>query len=105
MKHIIMWISWPCSLCLHYPPHVGDMISRSSGFSESGLVDRKLPLNCVLHSFVNYFEQYFLVCDIRAIVLQFSQSLASPFLNSGMKTDLFQSSGHSPVFHILLNSL
>ena len=32
-----------------------------------------------------------------------SQLLASPFLNIGIKVDPFQSSGHFPVFHMLLH--
>ena len=39
-------------------------------------------------------------CEMSAIVWQFEHSLALPFLGIGMKTDLFQSSGHCWVFQI-----
>ena len=41
-----------------------------------------------------------LACEISATVQQFAHSLALPFFGIGMKTDLFQSCGHSWVFHI-----
>ena len=41
-----------------------------------------------------------LVCEISAIVQQFEPSLAFPFFEIGMKTDLFQSCGHCWVLQI-----
>ena len=41
-----------------------------------------------------------LVCEMSAIVWYFENSLALPFLGTGMKTDLFQSCGHCWVFQI-----
>ena len=41
-----------------------------------------------------------LVCEMRAIVQQFEHSLALPFFEIGMKTDLFLSCGHCRVFQI-----
>ena len=41
-----------------------------------------------------------LAYEMSAIVLQFAHSLALPFFESGMKTDLFQSCGHCSVFQI-----
>ena len=35
-----------------------------------------------------------LPCEMTALVGQFEHSLALPFFGIGMKTDLFQSSGH-----------
>ena len=42
----------------------------------------------------------FLVCEMSAIVQQFEHSLGLPFFGIGMKTDFFQSCGHSWVFKI-----
>ena len=41
-----------------------------------------------------------LVCEMSAIVQLFEHSLALPFFEIGMKTDLFQSCGHCWVFQI-----
>ena len=41
-----------------------------------------------------------LACEMSAIVRYFEHSLALPFFGIGMKTDLFQSSGHHWVFQI-----
>ena len=41
-----------------------------------------------------------LACEMSTIVQQFENSLASPFIGIGMKTDLFQSCGHCWVFQI-----
>ena len=41
-----------------------------------------------------------LVCEMSAIVQYFEYSLALPFFEVGMKTDLFQSCGHCWVFQI-----
>ena len=41
-----------------------------------------------------------LACDMSTIVHKFEHSLALPFFGIGMKTDLFQSSGHCWVFQI-----
>ena len=41
-----------------------------------------------------------LACEMSAIVWQFEHSLALPFFEIGMKTDLFQSCGHCWVFQI-----
>ena len=41
-----------------------------------------------------------LVCEMSAIVWYFEHSLALPFFEIGMKTDLFQSCGHCWVFQI-----
>ena len=41
-----------------------------------------------------------LACDVSAVVWWFEHSLVLPFLGIGMKTDLFQSSGHCWVFQI-----
>ena len=41
-----------------------------------------------------------LACEMSSIVWSFEHSLALPFFEIGMKTDLFQSCGHSWVFHI-----
>ena len=41
-----------------------------------------------------------LACEMSAIVWWFEHSLALPFFEIGMKTDLFQSCGHCCVFHI-----
>ena len=41
-----------------------------------------------------------LACEMSAIVWKFEHSLALPFFEIGMKTDLFQSCGHCRVFQI-----
>ena len=41
-----------------------------------------------------------LVCEMSAIVQSFEHSLALPFFETGMKTDIFQSCGHCWLFQI-----
>src|SRR4030088_74085 len=49
--------------------------------------------------FCMIFSSTLLVWDIRAIVLLFAHSLASPFFGIGMYMDFFKSLGHLPVAH------
>src|ERR1700733_11797106 len=46
-------------LSLHNPSYVGNMVTCSSCLPKTRLVDRELPFNCILHSFVYYLEEYF----------------------------------------------
>ena len=88
------------SCLLDYPTDVGYLISGSSAFSKSGLniwkftvhVQLKPDLDNFDHSFASMWDE----CNC-AVVWEF---FGIAFFGMGMKTDLFQSSGHCWAFHI-----
>ena len=77
------------------PVNVGNLISGSSAFSKSSLNIWKFTVHILLKPGLENFEHYLLACEMSAIVCYFEHSLALPFFGIGMKTDLFQSCGHS----------
>ena len=75
------------------PADVGNLISGSSAFSKTSLNIRKFMVNVLLKPGLENFEIILLTCEMNAIVRSFDHSLALPFLEISMKTDLFQSCG------------
>ena len=78
------------------PTDVGNFISDSYAFSKSSLS----TIHVLLKPGLENFEHYFSRCEMSAGVWQFEQSLALPFLGTGMKTNLFYSCGPCWVFQI-----
>ena len=76
------------------PADVGNLISGSSPFSKTSLNIWKFTVHVLLKPGLDNFEHYLLVCEMSAIVWYLEHSVALPFFGTGMKTDLFQSSGH-----------
>ena len=72
------------------PENVGNLISGSSAFSKTSLNIRKFTVHILLKPGLENFEHTLLACEMSAIV----HSLALPFFEIGMETDLFQSCGH-----------
>ena len=73
---------------------VGNLISGSSTYSKSNLNIWRFMVHVLLKPGLEDFEHYFLACEMSAILRQFEHSLALPFFEIAMKTDLFQSCGH-----------
>ena len=87
--------------CFFYDPtDVGNLISGSSAFSKPSLNIWKFSVHILLKPGLENFEHYSASvwdeCNC-AVVWTF---LALPFFEIGMKTDLFQSCGHSWGFQI-----
>ena len=82
------------------PADVGNLISGSSAFSKSGLNIWKFTFHMLLKPYLGHLEHFSAACEMSAIVWYFEHSLALPFFEIGMKTDLFQSGGHCWVFQI-----
>ena len=82
----------PCFL--HNPTNVGNCISDSSASPKPGLYIWKFLVHLLLKPGLKDFKHYLLACEMSAIVQKFEHSLALPLFGTGMKTDLFQSSGH-----------
>ena len=72
---------------------VGNLISGSSAFSKSSFNIWKFMVHVLLKPGLENFEIILLTCEMNAIVRSFDHSLALPFLEISMKTDLFQSCG------------
>ena len=81
------------SCFLNDPTDVGNLISSSSAFSQSSLNIWKfsVPSGSLAWRILSIT---LLVCEMNAIVRSFEHSLALPFFEIGMKTNLFQSCGH-----------
>ena len=75
------------------PPDVGNLISCSSAFSKTSLNIWRFTVHVLLKPGLENFEIILLTCEMNAIVRSFDHSLALPFLEISMKTDLFQSCG------------
>ena len=85
---IDVFLELPCFF--HDPADVGNLISGSSAFSKTSLNIRKFMVHILLKPGLENFEHTLLACEMSAIV----HSLALPFFEIGMETDLFQSCGH-----------
>ena len=72
---------------------VGNLISGSSAFSKSSLNIWKFSVHVLLNLSWRILSITFVACELSAIVWWFEHSLALPFFETGMKTDLFQSCG------------
>ena len=87
--------------CVFYDPmDVGNLISGSSAFSKSSLNIWKFSVHICWSLAWKILIIALLVCEMSAILQYFEHSLALPFFEIGMKTDLFQSCGHCWVFQI-----
>ena len=90
------------SCFFHDPADVGNLISGSSAFSKTSLNIRKFTVHILLKPGLENFEHYFTSmwdeCNCAVVWAFFG--IALPFFEIKMKTDLFQSCGHSWVFQI-----
>ena len=76
------------------PMDVFTLMSGSSAFSKSSLnIWMFMFMNCCNLAW-RIMSTTLLACEMSTIVWQFEHSLALPFFGIGMKTDLYQSSGH-----------
>ena len=82
------------------PTDIGSLICGSSVFSKSSLYIWKFLVHLLLKPGLKDFKHYLLACEMSAIVQKFEHSLALPLFGTGMKTDLFQSSGHCWLFQM-----
>ena len=71
------------------PVDDGNLISGSSAFSKSSLYIRKFLIHILLKPRLKDLSTNLPACEISAIVEEFEGSLASPFFETGVKTDLF----------------
>jgi len=92
------FLEFPCFL--YNPANVGNLIPGSSAFSKTSLNIWKFTVHVLLKPGLENFEHYFTSMWDEWIVQYFEHSLALPFFEIGMKTDLFQSCGHCWVFQI-----
>ena len=79
--------------------NVGNLISSSSAFSKPSLYIWKFSVHIMLKPRLKDFEHN-LTSKMSTVVRYLKHSLALPFFEIGMKTDLFQSCGHHWVFQI-----
>ena len=85
-------------LFFYDPTDVGNLISGSSTFSTTNLYIWKFLVNILLKPSLKDFEHYFAsMWNVR------NCSVVWTFFRIGMKTDLYQSCGHSWVFQICWN--
>ena len=91
-----VFLEFPCFL--HDPMNVGNMISVSSAFSKPSLY-RKFLVRVQSSWFILLAWRIWSITlpDVKWTQL-YEHSLALPFFGIAMKTDLFQSCGHSWVF-------
>ena len=82
------------------PTDVGSLVSGSSDFSKFTLTSGSSQFIYCLCLSWRILMITLLVCEMLGIVRLLEHSLALPFIGTGMKTDIFQSCGHSWVFHI-----
>ena len=87
---------------LEFPCFLYNTISVDSLISGSSAVPNiwTSSVHILLMLSLKDFEHNLLACEMNAVVWLFHHSLASPFFETGMKIDLFQSCGHYWVFQI-----
>ena len=78
----------------------GNLISGSSALSKFSLYTWKFMFTYCWSLTWRILSITLLACEMSTIVRWFEHSLALPFFEIGMKTDLFQSHGHCWVFQI-----
>ena len=79
---------------------VGNWIYGSSAFSKTSLNIWKVSVHIVLKPHLENLSIILLACEISTILWQFEHSLAFPFFEIRIKTELFQSCSHCWVFWI-----
>ena len=88
-----VFLEFPCFL--YDPANVGNLISGSSAFSKPSLDVWKFLVHVMLKPSMQGFKYDLkLAWTLSAIVQSFKHSLVLPFLEIGMRIDIFQSSGH-----------
>ena len=96
--HVDIFLKLSCFYC--DPTDVGSLVSGSSDFSKFTLTSVSSQFIYCLCLSWRILMITLLVCEMLGIVRLLEHSLALPFIGTGMKTDIFQSCGHSWVFHI-----
>ena len=82
--------------CFPYDPmNIGNFICGSSAFSKPNLYIWMLLVHVLLKPSLRILSITLLTCEMTAIILLFEYSLALPFFEIGIKSDLFQSCGHN----------
>ena len=76
------------------PEDVGNLISCSSSFSKSSFNTWKFMVHVLLKLGMENLSITWLACEMSANVWSFEHSLALPFFEIRMKTDLFQFCDH-----------
>ena len=85
-----VFLEFPCFL--YDPANVGNLISGSSAFSKPSLDVWKFLVHVMLKPSMQGFKYDLkLAWTLSAIVQSFKHSLVLPFLETGMRIDLFQS--------------
>ena len=82
------------SCFFHGPADVSNLISGSSAFSKSSLNICKFTVHVLLKPGLENLEHYFASMGDECKRMVVEHSLALPFFEIGMKTDLFQSCGY-----------
>ena len=93
-----VFLEFSCFFC--NPTDVGNLVSGFSAFSKSSLNIWKFTVYVLLKPGLSNFEHYFASTWDECNCVVVWASLALPFFEIGMKTDLFQSCGHCWVFQI-----
>ena len=88
----------PCFL--YNPVNVGNLISSSSSFSKPSLDIWKFLFRIMLKPTCKILSITLLAWEMNAVVWWSAYSLVLSFLETGIRTGLFQSCGHCWVFHI-----
>ena len=83
-------VSLEFSCFFNDPTGVGNLISASYVFSKSSLTIQKFSVHILLKPSLENFEHVLIACLMSVIVHYFEHSLALPFFEIGMKTDLLQ---------------
>ena len=82
------------SCFFHDPADVGNLMSGSFAFSKTSLNIWKFTVHILLKPSLENFEHTLLACEMSVVEWYFENSLALPFVGTGMKTELVQSCGH-----------
>ena len=93
-----VFLAFPCFF--YDPVDVGNLISGSSAFSKSRLYIWKFSVHILLKPSLKDLEHKLASMWNERNCMVVEHSLALLFFGMGMKTDLFQSSGHCWVFSV-----
>ena len=92
----VCFLEFPCFL--HDPGGVDNLVSGSSSFSKPSMDIWKSLVHIMLKLIMQDFKHA--LTSMSATVQWLAHSLVLPFLETGMRIDLFQSCGHCWVFQI-----